>query len=53
MMPSIEGVRCKVSATYRFCYENLTVISFVPENSICCREASAVKDVRYKKFSMY
>ena len=33
-------VRYKVSATQRFCYEGLTVISSVPEKSVRCRQVS-------------
>ena len=33
-------------------YESLTVISFVPEKSVCCREVSSLKEVRYKEVSL-
>ena len=42
-----------MSATWKFCYESLTVISSVPEKSARCREVSAIKDVPYKKVSLY
>ena len=43
----------EVSATWRFCYESLTVISIAPEKSARCGELSAIKDVRYKEVSLY
>ena len=43
----------EMSATWRFCYESLTVISCVPEKRARCRELSAIKDVRYKVVSLY
>ena len=48
-----SGGRYKVSATQRICYESLTVISYVPEKSVCCREVSVIKDVRYKEVTLY
>ena len=53
-MSNIGRVRFReVSATWRFCYDSLTVISSVPEKSVLCREVSAIKDVRYKEVSLY
>ena len=42
-----------MSATWRFCYEGLTVISTVSEKSVRFRKVSAIKDVRFKKVSLY
>ena len=42
----------EVSVLWRFCYENLTVISSVSEKSVRCREVSAIKGVRYKGVSL-
>ena len=47
-----RGVHYKISATQRFCYESLSVISSVPEKSVICREVSAIKDVRCKEISL-
>ena len=42
-----------MSATQRFCYESLTVISSVPEKNVRCRDVSAIKAVRYKEVSLH
>ena len=43
-MSNIGRVRYReVSATWRFCYESLTVILSVPEKSVRCREVSAIR----------
>ena len=39
---NLKGVCYKMSATKRFCYVSLTVISSVPEKSVHCREVSAL-----------
>ena len=43
----------KVSATHRFYYESLTVMSSIPVKSILCRELSAIKDVHYEAVWLY
>ena len=47
------GGRQKVSATKKFYCESLTVILSIPEKSVCYREVSAIKDIRYKGVSQY
>ena len=52
MVSTTERCPREVSATWRFYYESLTVISSVPEKGVCCREVSAIKDVCYKEVSL-
>ena len=42
-----------MSATWRFCYESLTIISSLPEQSVRCRDVSAIKHVGYIEVSLY